>query len=55
VRRFTPASREFPEQFSQYDGAPTSVGNLAWSYACFVTALAARRRAVRAMEAARES
>ena len=52
VRRFTPASRELAEQFSQLDGAPTSADNLTWSYACFVTALAARRRAVEAMEAA---
>lgn len=55
VRRFTPASRELAEQFSQRDGAPASAANLAWSYACFVTAFAARRRAVRAMSAARAS
>jgi len=55
VSRFTPDSREFSEQFSQHDGAPDSADNLTWSYACFVTALAARRRAVRAMETARES
>ena len=55
VRRFTPASRELSEQFSQHDGAPTSADNLTWSYACFVTALAARRRAVQAMQTARES
>ncbi len=50
VRRFTPVSRELSEQFSQRDGAPTSADNLTWSYACFVTALAARRRAAKAME-----
>jgi len=55
VRRFTPASRELSEQFSQRDGAPTSADNLTWSYACLVTTLAARRRAVQAMEAARVS
>ncbi|MGA9602281.1 MAG: glycoside hydrolase family 15 protein [Methylocystis sp.] len=52
VRRFTPATRELAEQFSQLDGAPTSADNLTWSYACFVSALAARRRAIEAMEAA---
>jgi glucoamylase len=52
VRRFTPASRELAEQFSQHDGAPSSADNLTWSYACFVTALAARRRALEAMAAA---
>ncbi len=52
VRRFTPASRELAEQFSQQDGTPSSADNLTWSYACFVTALSARRRAVRAMKAA---
>ena len=49
VRRFTPASRELAEQFSQQDGAPTSADNLTWSYACFVTALAERRRAAAAI------
>ncbi len=52
VRRFTPASRELAEQFSQQDGAPSSADNLTWSYACFVTALAERRRAVQATTAA---
>jgi len=55
VRRFTPASRELSEQFSQHDGAPDSADNLTWSYASFVTALAARRRAARTMEKGRES
>ncbi|MGD9659410.1 MAG: glycoside hydrolase family 15 protein, partial [Methylocystis sp.] len=50
VRRFTPASRELSEQFSQYDGLPTSADNLTWSYACFILAHAARRRAARAIE-----
>jgi glucoamylase len=49
VRRFIPASGEMSEQFSQIDGAPDSADDLAWSYACFVTACAARRRAVQAM------
>ena len=51
VRRFTPASGALAEQFSQQDGAPASADNLAWSYACFVTALATRRRAVQSMAA----
>ncbi|RTL79406.1 MAG: glucan 1,4-alpha-glucosidase [Hyphomicrobiales bacterium] len=55
VRRFTPASRELAEQFSQRDGAPTSADNLTWSYAGFVTAFAARRRAVHAMRTPRAS
>ena len=54
VRRFTPASRELAEQFSQQDGAPTSADNLTWSYACFVTALAERRRAAAAIIGAAE-
>lgn len=55
VRRHTPASREMAEQFSQYDGAPTSSRNLTWSYACFISANAARRRAIRAMNERRSS
>jgi len=55
VRRFTPASRELAEQFSQYDGAPTSSGNLTWSYACFILAHAARWRAARALDARDDS
>ncbi|MFO1101854.1 MAG: glycoside hydrolase family 15 protein [Methylocystis sp.] len=54
VRRFTPASREMAEQFSQDDGMPTSADNLTWSYACFILAHAARRRAARAIEARNE-
>ena len=46
VRRHTPASREMSEQFSQYDGSPASADNLTWSYASFITAHTARRRAV---------
>ncbi|TLG73690.1 glycoside hydrolase family 15 protein [Methylocystis sp. B8] len=55
VRRFTPASRELAEQFSQYDGTPTSADNLTWSYACFILAHAARRRAARAIDARNDS
>jgi glucoamylase len=49
VRRHIPASREMSEQFSQYDGQPASSDNLTWSYASFVAAFAARRRAVSMM------
>jgi glucoamylase len=55
VRRFTPASRELAEQFSQYDGMPTSADNLTWSYACFILAHAARRHAARAIDARNDS
>jgi glucoamylase len=51
ARRYTPASRELSEQFDQNDGAPNSARNLSWSYACFITAYAARRRAGGAMGA----
>lgn len=44
ARRYTPASRELSEQFDQNDGAPNSARNLSWSYSCFITAYAARRR-----------
>jgi glucoamylase len=54
IRRFTPASREYSEQFSQQDGAPTSADNLTWSYAGFITALAARRRAIQPPEPANQ-
>lgn len=49
VRRHTPDSRELAEQFDRNDGSQTSAKNLAWSYACFITALATRARAHRLM------
>jgi glucoamylase len=49
VRRHTPQSRELSEQFDQNDGAQTSARNLAWSYACLITAVATRTRACRRM------
>ncbi|HXY57150.1 MAG TPA: glycoside hydrolase family 15 protein [Methylocystis sp.] len=49
VRRHTPDSREMSEQFDQNDGSQTSAKNLAWSYACFVTAVATRARALRVL------
>ena len=46
VQRFTPAGGEMSEQFDQRTGAPTSARHLAWSYAAFITCVAARRAAV---------
>jgi glucoamylase len=46
VRRFTPASGELSEQFDQHTGAQTSARHLAWSYAAFITCIAARREAI---------
>lgn len=46
VRRFTPSSGELSEQFDRETGTQTSAKNLAWSYAAFITACSARRRAV---------
>ncbi len=43
VRAFTPPSGELSEQFDQKTGAQTSARKLAWSYAAFITAVAARR------------
>lgn len=45
VRDFTPASGELSEQFDQRTGRQTSAKKLAWSYAAFITAVDARRRA----------
>jgi glucoamylase len=43
VRRYTPANGELSEQFDQRTGAQTSARHLAWSYAAFISCLAARR------------
>jgi glucoamylase len=43
VRAFTPDSGDLSEQFDQNNGAQTSARHLAWSYAAFLTAVAARR------------
>jgi glucoamylase len=43
VRAFTPESGDMSEQFDQATGAQTSARHLAWSYAAFLTAVAARR------------
>lgn len=42
VRFFTPESGDMSEQFDQATGAQTSARHLAWSYAAFLTAVAAR-------------
>jgi glucoamylase len=43
VRAFTPENGDLSEQFDQNSGAQTSARHLAWSYAAFLTAVAARR------------
>jgi glucoamylase len=43
VRAFTPESGDLSEQFDQNNGMQTSARHLAWSYAAFLTAVAARR------------
>jgi glucoamylase len=46
VRAFTPPKGDMSEQFDQRTGAQTSARHLAWSYAAFITCVAARRLAV---------
>lgn len=46
VRAYTPDSGELAEQFDQSTGAQTSARHLAWSYAAFISCIAARRRVV---------
>jgi glucoamylase len=43
VRAYTPPGGELSEQFDQRTGAPTSAKHLAWSYASFISCIAARR------------
>jgi len=43
VRRFTPPSGDLSEQFDQKTGSQTSARHLAWSYAAFISCIAARR------------
>jgi glucoamylase len=45
VRAFTPESGDMSEQFDRTTGAQTSARHLAWSYAAFLTAAAARHAA----------
>jgi glucoamylase len=49
VQRYTPATGELSEQFDQETGEQRSAKNLSWSYAAFVTAFTARRRACAAL------
>ncbi len=46
VRSFTPPGGDLSEQFDQKSGAQTSARHLTWSYAAFITAAAARSRAL---------
>jgi glucoamylase len=46
VRAFTPPSGDMSEQFDQRTGAQTSARHLAWSYAGFISCVAARRLAI---------
>jgi glucoamylase len=43
VRAFTPADGALSEQFDPTTGEQTSARHLAWSYAAFISCLAARR------------
>ncbi|MGQ0619827.1 MAG: glycoside hydrolase family 15 protein [Panacagrimonas sp.] len=45
VRAFTPPNGELSEQFDRNTGAQTSAKHLAWSYAAFISCVAARRAA----------
>jgi glucoamylase len=47
ARAFTPQSGDLAEQFDQRSGEPRSARHLAWSYAAFISCIAARRRAQR--------
>jgi glucoamylase len=46
VRAFIPEDGEMAEQFDQRTGAPASAKQLAWSYAAFISCVAARRAAI---------
>jgi glucoamylase len=46
VRAYTPENGELSEQFDQRTGAQTSARHLAWSYAAFISCVAARRAVV---------
>ena len=46
VRAFTPPEGDLSEQFDQKTGAPSSARHLTWSYAAFISAAAARSRAL---------
>jgi glucoamylase len=46
VRSYTPTTGDMAEQFDRTTGAQNSARHLAWSYAAFISAVAARRRAL---------
>jgi Glycosyl hydrolases family 15 len=46
VRAYTPVNGDMSEQFDQSTGAQTSARHLAWSYAAFISCIAARRAVV---------
>jgi glucoamylase len=46
VRAYTPPGGDLAEQFDQRTGVPRSARHLAWSYAAFISCIAARRRAL---------
>jgi len=48
VRAYTPDNGELSEQFDQRTGAQASARHLAWSYAAFISCVAARRAVARA-------
>jgi glucoamylase len=48
VRAFTPTTGELSEQFDRSNGQQTSAKELAWSYAAFISCIAARRAAAAA-------
>jgi glucoamylase len=47
VRAFTPQSGDLSEQFDQSTGEQRSAPHLAWSYAAFISCIAARNQALR--------
>jgi glucoamylase len=46
VRAYTPQNGDMSEQFDQRTGAQTSARHLAWSYACFISCISARRAVI---------
>lgn len=46
VRAFTPPTGDLSEQFDQHTGRQASAKHLAWSYAAFISCMAARRAAL---------
>ena len=47
VRAYTPPTGDMSEQFDQRTGEQTSARHLAWSYACFISTVSARRAVAR--------